>query len=58
MYPPTDPAPTRQLPGCDGLLINFPHCVFSGEIDRTEPHVNNFRFALRKQRARPREASK
>jgi putative hydrolase of the HAD superfamily len=46
----------RSILAQDGLLPYFKHCVFSDEVGRTKPHIDNFQLALRKLRARPQEA--
>jgi putative hydrolase of the HAD superfamily len=46
----------RRILAQDGMLIYFSHCVFSDEVGRTKPHVDNFHLALRKLRARPEES--
>jgi putative hydrolase of the HAD superfamily len=46
----------RQILKQDGLLPYFRHCVFSDEVGRTKPYVDNFHLALRKLRAKPEES--
>lgn len=46
----------RNLLAQDGLLPLFQVDVFSDEAGRTKPHIDNFRAALRKLRAKPHEA--
>jgi putative hydrolase of the HAD superfamily len=46
----------RRILAQDGLLPYFKHCVFSDEVGRTKPHVDNFHLALRKLRAHPEES--
>lgn len=46
----------RRILEQDGLLPYFRHCVFSDEVGRTKPHIDNFHLALRKLRAHPEES--
>lgn len=46
----------REILARDGMLPYFRHCIFSDEVGRTKPHIDNFHLALRKLRAHPEEA--